>query len=237
MRVVYPGLLAALLVSLSMTSVAQEPELELPQFENDDDVELTPEQEYAQLLRQINGLIIYNSLRENQIQNQDREMRDIQVAMGRVPEIERQLPALLVTMVDALEEFIRLDAPFRPEERADRLADLQSLIQSDANAAEKFRRVFEAWQIENDYGRDYTTYQGQLDIDGATREVSFLQLGRVALIYQTPDLEHTGVWDANAGAWQPLGTRYRNSVRQVLRMARSQIAPQLVLVPVPPPEG
>lgn len=240
MRVVYSGLMSALLVFLSVTVLAQdEPptDLEIPGL-IEDDVQLTPEEEYARLLRQVDGLIIYNSLLERQLENQNEEVQSMQVAMGMVPEIERQVPALLTRMVDSLEQFIALDMPFYANERADHVNELQLLVErADVGISDKFRRVLEAWQIEMQYGRDVSAYEGQLEIDGTTREVYFLQLGRVALVYQTPDLEHTGAWDQESRSWQPLGTRYRNSVRQALRMARQQIAPDIVLVPMPAPEG
>jgi hypothetical protein len=240
MRVVYSGLMSALLVFLPVAVMAQdEPatELEIPGL-IEDEVELTPQQEYDRLLRQVDGLIVYNALLETQIANQDREVQSIQTAMGMIPEIERQVPALLTRMVDSLQQFVALDVPFYAEERAERVNDLQLLIErADVGVSDKFRRVLEAWQIENEYGRSVSAYEGQLEINGTTREVFFLQLGRVALVYQTPDLEHTGAWDQETRSWQPLGNRYRNSVRQALRMARQQIAPDIVLVPLPSPEG
>jgi hypothetical protein len=109
---------------------------------------------------------------------------------------------------------------------------------ADVSDAEKFRRVLEAWQIENEYGTSFSTYVGQLQIDGTAREVDFFQLGRVALLYQTTDEEAmTGVWDVETNSWIALGSEHRNSVRQALRMARDQIAPEMVLLPIPPPEA
>jgi hypothetical protein len=96
--------------------------------------------------------------------------------------------------------------------------------------------VLEAWEVENEYGRTPSSYVGELQIDGNAREVDFLRIGRVALLYQTTDdAGLTGAWDPRSNAWVPLGSQHRNSVRQALRMTRSQIAPELVLVPVAPP--
>jgi hypothetical protein len=139
-------------------------------------------------------------------------------------------------MVDGLEQFIELDIPFEAEARARGVVELRSIVErADVTDAEKFRRVLEAWQIENEYGNTYGTYQGQLDIDGTTREVEFLRVGRAVLLYQTPDLEFTGAWDQRTRGWVTLGSQHRNSVRQGLRMARQQLAPDLLLLPVPPP--
>jgi hypothetical protein len=240
MRVVYSGLMSALLVFLPVSVMAQdEPatELEIPGLIEDEE-DLTPEEEYHRLLRQVDGLIVYNALLETQLANQDREVQSIQTAMQMIPEIERQVPALLTRMVDSLRQFVALDIPFYADERADRVNDLQALIErADVGVSDKFRRVLDAWQIENQYGREVEAYEGQVEIDGTTREVWFLQIGRVGLVYQTPDLEHTAAWDQQSRSWQPLGPRYRNSVRQALRMARGQLAPDVVLIPLPAPEG
>ena len=196
------------------------------------------EAEYEALLEQTEGLLVYNDLVTRQIEAQQQEVENMQAAIEQVPELERQVPALLDRVVQGLEQFISLDLPFYPDERREGLAELRLILErADVTDAEKFRRVLEAWQIEVEYGNSFTTYVGQLEIDGNPREVDFLQLGRIALLYQTTDEEAmTGAWDQEMRAWIPLGTSHRNAVRRALSMARNQIAPELVLLPVPPPE-
>ena len=194
---------------------------------------------YDAVLRQLSGLVIYNELRQTQIDNQLQEVEDIRVSLQLVPEIEQQIPPLLVRMVQGLEDFIALDLPFLPEERANGLAEMQTIMESpDVSDADKMRRVLDAWAIENEYGRSVAAYQTQLDFAGTgnPRTVDLLRIGRVALIYQTTDeAADTGAWDPSRNDWVALGNEHRNSVRQALRMARSQIAPEIVLVPMPPP--
>lgn len=194
-------------------------------------------EQYEDVLDTIAGLQVYNSLLERQIQTQQQEIEEIRQAINEVPDLERQIPPLLIRMVDGLERFIELDLPFLAEERAERLAELQAVVErSDVNDAEKFRRVLEAWEVENEYGRTASSYVGQLQIDGNTREVDFLRIGRVALLYQTTDdAGLTGAWDPRSNGWVSLPSQHRNSVRQALRMTRNQIAPELVLIPVTPP--
>jgi hypothetical protein len=137
-------------------------------------------------------------------------------------------------MLDSLEAFVELDLPFLPEERSRRVEGLgEMMARSDVTVAEKYRRILEAYQVENEYGRTIEAYQGSVEIDGESRTVDFLRIGRLVLLYQTLDGEDTGMWDATAENWVELGGRYRQPVRQGLRMARKQAAPDLIAVPVP----
>jgi len=192
--------------------------------------------EYESLLKETEGLEIYNALLQRQLDAQQVEIQNLRASIEDVPELERQLPPLLITMVQGLEEFVRLDLPFLTEERTNRVAELQLLVErADVSDTEKFRRILEAWQIETEYGNGYSTYVDEIEIDGATREVEIFQLGRVGLYYQTPDeAAITGAYDPRSRQWVELGSEYRNSVRRALQMARNQIAPELVLLPVVP---
>lgn len=206
-----------------------------------DQEEQTPEQrvaEFEQLLRDTRGLEAYNALLERQIQQQSVNVEQLRSAIEGVPDLERQLPPLLITMVDGLDEFIARDVPFLTAERRDRVAGLYELIEdADASDALKLRRVLEAWLIEGEYGRELLTEQGTVPIDGVERNVDLLILGRIGLIFQTSDDEAlTGAWDPRTMSWVPLGSEHRNAISQAIRMARSQIAPDLVTLPVPPPQ-
>ena len=65
------------------------------------------------------------------------------------------------------------------------------------------------------------------------REVDFLRIGRVALLYQTHDGAITGAWDNAARAWVDLQAGvYHSAVAKGLRMARKQLAPDLLTLPV-----
>ncbi len=103
--------------------------------------------------------------------------------------------------------------------------------------AEKFRRLTEAFQIENDFGRTIETYKATLPIEGATLEVNVLRLGRVGLYYQTNDASQTGLWDPASRQWVPLTSGgARQQVRDGLKIARKQVAPNLLLLEVASPQ-
>lgn len=194
-------------------------------------------EEYRAVMKEVDGLIVYNTLLDRQIADQEQELSNLATSIDSVTEIERQILPLLTRMIDGLDRFVALDVPFLAEERRERVVSLRDLLgRADVTAAEKFRVVMEAWQIENDYGRTIFAYTGELEIGGTNREVDFLQVGRVSLVYQTPDGMNSGVWDQNNRQWIVLGNEYRNSIRQGLRLARNQISPDLLLLPIAAPE-
>jgi hypothetical protein len=194
-------------------------------------------EEYKAVNKEIDGLVVYNTLLDRQIANQNMELDQLRQSIDDVSIIERQILPLMTRMIDGLEQFVELDVPFLQDSRRERVVDLKNLLErSDVTAAEKFRKVMEAWQIENDFGRTIEAYTAELQIDGSNREVDMLRIGRVALLYQTPDGEESGAWDQNAREWVALGSEFRNQVRAGLRIAKKQTAPDLLLLPISAPE-
>lgn len=190
--------------------------------------------QYNTVNKEVDGLKVYNALMDRQIQNQVEQMAKLAQSIDQVTVMERQIMPLMLRMIDGLEQFISLDIPFLEEERTNRVEKLRDLMErSDVSVAEKFRNVFEAFSIENEYGRTISTYKGALTIAGGTREVEFLQIGRIVLLYQTVDGAFTGTWDKEARSFVELDSgAARTQVRQGLRMARKEIAPELLLLPI-----
>jgi hypothetical protein len=184
--------------------------------------------------QRIESLRVYNGQIEGLIASQQQEMTSLQRQIDDVTLIEREIMPLMLRMIGSLDQFVSLDVPFLLEERRGRIGFLRDLMdRADVSVAEKYRRVMEAWQVENEYGRTIEDYSGELEIDGAARTVEFLRIGRVALIYQTLDGERSGAWDRRAADWVDLGTGYRGAIRRGLRMARKQSAPDLLRLPIP----
>ncbi len=150
--------------------------------------------------------------------------------------LERQVLPLMLKMINSLEAFIALDVPFLRAERSERIDKLRSLLgRSDVTVAEKCRRVFEAFQIENEYGRTIESYTAKLDLEGASYDAAFLRIGRLGLLYKTVGSNQVGYWDNHTASWQPLErTPWVRLINQSLKVARQEIAPELVHVAVNP---
>ena len=196
------------------------------------------EDQYKSVLKEIEGLNVYNTLLQRQVDNQKTQMVELRESIDQVEVINRQIVPIMTKMIDGLAQFVELDVPFLREERRERVANLRDLMErQDVTVSEKFRKVTEAYQIENDFGRTIEAYKDNLTIDGATRQVDFLRVGRIALVYQTEDGKLSGAWDKESGGWISLGNEYKNQIKFGLQIARKQVAPDLVLLPVDAPEA
>jgi len=195
--------------------------------------------DYKSVMKQVDGLKIYNDRLRRQISNQEKRIADIEQSINEVTVIQRQMLPLVIRMIDGLEQFVELDVPFHMEERIQRVEFLRDNVdRSDLSVAEKFRQVLEAYKIELEYGRKLDAYKGTVEIDGVERDVNFLRIGRVALLYQTTDTELSGAWSQEERSWVPLeGGEYRNAIMKGLRIARKEAAIDLLNMPIPAPES
>jgi len=193
--------------------------------------------DFRAVTKVVDGLKIYNNLLQTQLNNQNTEMEALTESIANVALIERQIIPLMTRMVEGLDEFVQLDTPFLLKERTDRVLRLRGIMElADVSAAEKLRNVLEAYQIENDYGRTIEAYKGSTDVNGTELEVDFLRIGRVALMYQTVGGSQTGAWDNTANSFVELPpATYQKQVAEGIKIARKQVAPDLLIVPVPAP--
>ena len=189
---------------------------------------------YQTALRQIESLDTYNRQLEELVASQDVEAESLHSQLDRIEVVTRDVTPLMLRMIDALDAFVELDVPFLAEERRERIEDLRRMMRrADISESEKYRRIMEAYQIENEYGRTIEAYRSTLDRDGRELTVDMLRVGRIALLYQTLDENETGMWNQRERAWQPLADGYGTSIRQGLRVARKQSAPDMLSLPLP----
>ena len=194
--------------------------------------------EYRALLKQNESLEIYAKQLQALLKDQSDEMTRKEEEIVRVKSFEREIIPLITRMVVALGRLLDNDIPFLLEERRNRVQKLNLMMaKANINIAEKFRRVLEAYQIEVDYGRNIETYRGQVrSVSGEDRTVNFLRVGRNVLIYETLDGSKRAVWDRASRQWQAVPDSYSDMIRKAIRIARKQAAPDLLILPLAPPE-
>ena len=195
--------------------------------------------EYKTVMKQVDGLKVYNARLQRQIDAQIAQIAQIEQSIDQSAVIQRQMTPLVIRMIDGLEKFVELDVPFNKEERMKRVTGLRNAIdRADVSVAEKFRGVLEAYNIELQYGRGIDTYRGTIDINGTPRDVDFLRVGRIALVYQSTDGAFSGAWDKTSGAWVELPAgEYDAAIRKGIRIAKKQATIELLNMPVPAPEA
>ena len=195
--------------------------------------------EFKTVSKQVDGLKVYNTRLQRQIENQLARIEGIDESISNSTIISRQMMPLVIRMIDGLQKFVELDVPFAMKERQQRVNFLRANVdRSDLTVAEKFRQVLEAYKIENDYGRKIDASKGSVEIGDVERDVNFLQVGRIAYLYQTTDTELSGAWNQRTRSWVPLERgEYRNAIMKGLRIARKEASIDLMNLPVAAPEA
>ena len=192
--------------------------------------------EYEVTLRQIESVRSYNNQLKKLIKDQKNEMSSIRLQIVEVKQTGKDIIPLMLKMTKNLEEFINLDIPFLMKERKKRLEEIKKIMdRADVSVSEKYRRLMEAYQIENEYGKTLETYQGIQKIKGKKLSVNYLRIGRIALIYQTLDGKKQGLWNQKSKKWEPLTSRYSREITKGLKMAKNQQPPDLLTIPIPAP--
>lgn len=192
------------------------------------------EKEYQDELLLLDGLNMYNAMLQRQLDDQQSQISKFNTSINNATLIERQIMPLLVRMVDALESFVAIDIPFLQEERSQRVADLRDLLdKAEFTTSEKCRRVFEAYQIENEYGYTIESYKGRVALSDTQFAVDFLRIGRIGLLYRDLAGEQVGLWNPSTKDWQPLTERqYKRHITKGLKIAREEISPELITLPL-----
>mgnify|MGYP003326054390 CR=1 FL=1 len=175
----------------------------------------------------------YDDQLEKITESQFVEIKSFIEQIESLDETNKYVLPLLERMVVALRELIEIDVPFLIDERMARLEELESILyQANFSTAEKFRKIYEAYQIENEYGRTIEAYSSSISVDGIVLAADFFRLGRLNLFYRTPDGKETGYWDKQVNNWQHLGGKYADDIEAGLKIAYKQAPPDFINLPV-----
>ncbi len=193
-------------------------------------------QRYAKLSADTESFERHNQTLQKQISTQQQRLADVEAQAVQLDATAAEIVPLLTRMYEDLDKFVAGDLPFldpigdSADSRKDRMQHLKDMMaDASVSVAEKYRRVLEAYQIEIDYGRTMAAYTGTLE-DG--RKAEYVRVGRVSLLYRTEDGEESGYWDASQKKWV-VDNDYKDAVSQALRIARKEVAPDVMNIPVP----
>jgi hypothetical protein len=193
---------------------------------------------YKNALAQIDSIRVYNTQMRDLISDQDKEIASLHEQVDRVEVVGRSVTPLMLRMIESIAATVKLDVPFLKDERSARITGLRELMgRADVSNAEKYRQIMDAYQVENEYGRTIEAYRTTLTVDGVDVKADLLRFGRIALVYQTLDQKLAGVWNQELGTWEPLDPGYRTAIKEGLKIARKQMAPDLIRLPLPAAAG
>jgi predicted 3-demethylubiquinone-9 3-methyltransferase (glyoxalase superfamily) len=189
---------------------------------------------YAETLADADITARYNVQIEQQLRSQQSKITNLEQQIAGLDATAVDVQPLLQRMFNELTEFVENDVPFLAAERTSRIERLTELMaNTEATSSEKFRRLMEAYQIEMEFGRTMSAYKETMK-DG--REAEFVRVGRVALLYRTADGEESGYWDNQQKSWVP-DPASSSKIEEALRIAKEEIAADLITIPVPAPQG
>ena len=108
--------------------------------------------------------------------------------------------------------------------------------QSNVTTAEKFRKVFEAYQLEAAFGNTIETYPGFIDLDDQTITVDYFRIGRLGWYYRSANGRETGYWDKFNEMWVHTNGKLDDEIKLALDIANRQTPPNFINLPVQPVE-
>lgn len=192
--------------------------------------------DYRANLKQLEAARRYNASLQRNIEAQNREIARLQEDIENIEGLQRSVRPLMEDMVAGYGRVVAADLPFLVEERSNRQTRLEGLLDdTNTSAAQKYRLIVEAYQIENEYGRTIGAYEGTIGSGPDALTGEFLRVGRIALIFKTPDDSVLRVFDKTANDFVNLDRGYLQDVKFGLRMAKEQTAPDVFMIPVKPP--
>jgi len=195
-------------------------------------------QDYRVVLKEVEGLKIYNAQQELQIADQQAQLTQLEESIAGAATLDRDVAPLMEDMIEALDQFIDLDLPFDVDQRKDRIVKLRdNFSNSSLSHAERFRQVLEAYKIELDYGNNVEATTQNINVDGVDLDVNVLRIGRIAMMYQTKDQAITAAWNSDTEDWERLSQgEYGSAVSEGLRIANQQSPINVMTIPAPAPE-
>ena len=189
--------------------------------------------DYKDTYKEYENLKLYNDQLQKIINSQNEEIESIIFQIAELDNTNINIIPLMLKMTASLEQFISLDIPFLLEERTSRIENIKEVMdRGDVSTSEKFRKVAEAYQIENDYGRTIEAYRGSVNFEGREFNADFLRVGRVALMFITTNGDKAAYWDTSSNSWVKSSGAIKRSTEEGLKIALKQSPPALINIPV-----
>ena len=188
--------------------------------------------EYKDTIVEYEILNKYDNQLERITLSQAEEIANITKQIEDLDETNKYVLPLLERMVITLRDLIEIDVPFLMDERMARLEELEDILfKANFSTAEKFRKIYEAYQIENEYGRTIESYRDEITVDGSQYNVEIFRLGRVGLYARTSDGKYNAMYSKKENKWVKQ-KGIDSELVIALKIARKELPPSLLKLPV-----
>ena len=188
---------------------------------------------YRSLKKNRDYLIKVRNRTEKLLRAKKAKIEEIKRRMKESARIREELQLYLESVLTQLKDLIGRGLPFLLKERRERISSIEeTLSDPEKGAAEKYRRVMEALQIEAEYGRTVEAYQETIDLNGQKVLVDILRVGRLSLFFQTPDGKLVGQYDRIKERWSLLPSKYCREIEKAIEIARRERTVELTRLPL-----
>jgi Protein of unknown function (DUF3450) len=173
------------------------------------------------------------SAEEARVESLEGRISELRRRLEEADRLEGSMQDTLLIILSRVEQSVDRGLPFLPEERDNRLRQVRTeLARPDFTAAEKLRRVLEVLQVEADYANNAEVYQGRIEVGGQELYADILRIGRMALFWQTPDLERVGTYDHSTSEWVELPGGEKRNIGRAIEMATRMRPVELIDLPL-----
>ena len=191
--------------------------------------------EFKDTVAEYKSLKTYDDQLQEIINAQKSEIKNILQQIDSLDSTNKDILPFLKRMIDVLREFVLLDMPFLKDQRIATVDNLDEIIlQANVTTAEKFRKVFEAYQSEYNFGNTIETYSGTMELNNNDTAVIFFRLGRIGLYYSSLDYKKTGYWDNTKQIWVRVKGKLSNELKAAIDIANRQAPPNFINLPIQP---
>ncbi len=191
--------------------------------------------EYRAVLQTIENVKLVIARQDIFAESQKSEISSLQNQLGTVEQVKQGLSPMMLRMAAELEQSIRDDLPFNVNKRLARLDDVKALLSSpSASVTDQYRILLNIYKQEVTYGLSTESYEGAHPSKPGN-VVNFIRFGRTSLVYVTKDESEIAIFNLDKGEngeWQILEGANAIQIRQAIRVAKEEAAPELVYAPV-----
>lgn len=225
----YAQLDSAMSAAKASTAASAASQQRVEQADDDADQSI---REYRAVLQQKDNIALFVDQQDIYLQSQKAEIASLNKQLGTVESIKQGMVPMMLNMTAAIEDSINSDVPFQVEERLARIERVKAVLADpQVSPAEQYRQVLNAFKVEVSYGQGIDSYEGAHPTKPGN-VVNYVRFGRVALVYITKDETEIARYNMDTQSWDQLDAGKALEMRQAIRIAKGEAAPEMVSVPV-----